>query len=83
MDKLLISLHVPALNEKFDLFVPAELAIVDLTPVIAKGVAGISNGRYIVTGMELLSGKDDQILFDPHKTLADYSVPDGAELMLL
>lgn len=83
MEKILIRLYVPVIDETFDLFVPLDLKIRDLAAVIAKGVSDLSSGSYVVSGFELMSCRNPDRLLDPNLTLQEYSIPDGAEMMLL
>lgn len=83
MEKILIGLIVPAVSLHLDLFVPPESTFEQLTALIARGVAELSSGRYCVSGMEVLTLRDPDLLPDPHLTLADYGIQDGAQLVLL
>lgn len=82
MDKILIKLQVPAVQGRFDLFVPRALEISTLTKIIAEGVEDLCNGRYVSSHEEMLNQKDPDRLFDPQKTLLDYGVTDGSVLVL-
>ena len=83
MDKILIRLSVPALGKEFDLFVPVNLEIRLLIGILAEGVSVLSSGRYNLSGEEMLNQRLPDRLLDPGKTLAEYSVEDGADLVLL
>ncbi len=83
MDKILIRLSVPALGEEFDLFVPVKLKIGFLTRILAEGVSELSSGRYNLSGEEMLNQRTPARLLDPRKTLAEYGVEEGADLVLL
>ena len=83
MEKILVGLFVPAVNRHMDLFVPQNSRIGSLTEILAKGVSDLSDGRYCVSGCELLSLKDPDALLNPALTLADYGIQDGAQLILM
>ena len=83
MDKILVKVIAPAVGESYDLFVPLDVEIGQLTAIIAKGVADLSSGKYVASGSELLSRLTPECLLNPAYTLRQYSVPDGAELMIL
>ena len=83
MDKILIRLSVPALGKEFDLFVPVNLEIRLLIGILAEGVSVLSSGRYNLSGEEMLNQRLPDRLLDPGKTLAEYGVEDGADLVLL
>lgn len=83
MEKILVGLYVPAAQEHFDLFVPADFEIAALSKMLAEGAADLCSGRYNFSGHEMLVLKDPDLLLNPAKTLADYHVKDGAQLVLL
>lgn len=83
MDKLLIGIFVPAINEHFDLFMPADVPINELKLIISNGIAELTNGKYIVSGYEQLCLKDDSAILNPSLTLHDYNIKNGIQLYLI
>ena len=83
MDKILIGLYVPAVQEHFDLFVPGTQKIELIIRLMTEGVADLCKGRFTPSGFEMLSLKDGDILLHPERTLADYGIDDGAQLLLM
>lgn len=83
MDKVLINLYIPTINKSFDLFVPTDLKIRELTKVIVKGVVYMSEDAYFASNKEMLILTEPEALPDPECTLADYDVKNGARLMLI
>lgn len=83
MEKKLIGLYVPAVQERFDLLVPMNLDIAALTDLLADGVAELCKGRFIPSHQELLSLRQPDALLHPRKTLSDYNVEHGAQFVLI
>ena len=83
MEKILVGLFIPAVKWHMDLFVPQSTRIGSLTQILAKGVCELTDGRYSVSGKELLSLRDPDVLLNPTLTLADYGIQDGAQLILM
>lgn len=83
MEKRLIGLYVPAVQERFDLLVPMDLDIAVLTKLLVNGVEEICEGRYAPSHQEMLSMRYPDILLHSGKTLADYGVEDGAQFVLI
>lgn len=83
MEKILIGLYVPAAQERFDIFVPEDLGISVLSKMLAEGVVDLCNGRYNYSGHEMLMLKNPDLLLNPAKTMADYGIKDGSQLVLL
>lgn len=83
MNKILIKLYVPAVNQTFDVFVPVDLAVRELIKVLVNGVNYMRDGTYISSQKETLSFRKNEGLLNPSLTLADYGVQNGAELVLI
>ncbi len=83
MEKLLIHLYVPALVKDYDLFVPQDVPIRTVTLVIENGVRELSVNRYTPSGKAFLLLQGGAAPLDPEKTLADYGVQDGENLLLV
>lgn len=83
MEKRLVGLYVPAVQERFDLLVPADLDIASLTALLTSGVEEMCGGRYTTSHQELLSMQHPDMLLHPQKTLADYGVENGAQFVLI
>lgn len=83
MAKLLIQLFVPVVGESYDMFVPEEVTVKELTQILVNGVSVLNNGKYHSTGCELLSTINPERLLDPEREFSEYSIPNGSELMLL
>lgn len=83
MEKRLIGLYVPAVQERFDLLVPMDLDVATLTKLLVNGVEEMCEGRYTPSHQELLSMRHPDMLLNPRLTLVDYDVADGAQLVLI
>lgn len=64
MDTVLVGIHAPSIHQKYDAFVPLDVTIAELTETIVYGLKDVSNGRYAVTGLEMLSLEDATLLDD-------------------
>ncbi len=82
MDKILICLQVPAISRSFDVFVPLDMNINELTEVLVKGVIEMSDNSYISSKEENLNLKNN-ILLNPTLTLQSYGIKDGEEIFLI
>lgn len=82
MNKILVGLTVPAIQERYDLLVPVNIEIAQLMKLLVDGVSEIYSGHYTPSGLSLLTMKNPDILLQPGKTLADYGAADGSQLVL-
>lgn len=83
MEKILIGLFVPAAEERYDIFVPADLDIAALTRILADSVEELCNGRFCCSNQEMLVRKDPDTLLDPSRALSDYGIRDGTQIVLI
>lgn len=83
MEKKLVGLYVPAVQEKFDLLVPVDLEIRTVTALLTNGVKELCPGRYTPSGQETLSMRYPEMLLQPGKTLADYGAENGTQLLMM
>ena len=83
MDKVLLGIHAPTIQEVYDAFVPIDVPIRELIPIIADGLTEISDGKYGVSRLEMVSLKDPESLLDPKMTLREYNIKDGMQLYFL
>ena len=83
MDKVLLCIHVPSVKTSSDAFVPLDVPVAELTPILADGFRELSGGKYEVSKFEMLSLQDPKLLLDPRLTLRDYGVEDGMHLFLI
>lgn len=83
MDKVLVGIHVPSVKAISDAFVPLDLPISELTAMLADGFQELTNGKYEVSSLEMISLEDPRQLLNPLFTLRDYGVRDGMQLYLI
>jgi len=82
MEKILVSVYVVSLQERFDLFIPMMLTMQELAGLIATGLAELTNGRYEISGREMLCLKNPDTLLNQKKTPEDFGLRNGDELVL-
>ena len=82
MRKTLIGLYIPAAQQHFDLLAPADLEIGTLTELMLRGVSELCEGWYTRSRVGMLTLSEPDLLLHPDKTLADYGIEDGAQLVL-
>lgn len=81
MDKVLISLYVPAISELYDVYLPLYLPIKDIVELLRKGVKQISVNKYYSSNTEVLCHIQKGNILLEKKTLSEYHVKNGDKLM--
>lgn len=83
MDKILVKINIPSIEETYDIFVSPDVIISNIINIIVPAIVEASNGRYVASGKEMLSQYDNARLLNSNYTLKDYGIGDGAFVMLL
>ena len=83
MNKVLVKICVPSTGDCFDMFVPIDVPIRDVTRILADGVAELTNGSYLSSKTEQLCQKEPTGLLNPALSLQDYGICDGMQFYLI
>ncbi len=81
--KILICLEVPSVSRTYEVLVPGDLKVRDLTPLLVKAAADLSDGTYVSSGHEFLCARHSGHLLDEDAVLTDYGIGNGEHLIML
>lgn len=84
MSKILIALEVPAIKEKYDLFIPNFLTIEECTILLAKAISDMTQKQYVSSGKEVLlyCSTEGYIILNKKYTILDYGLKNGELLYI-
>ena len=82
MNKKLITLVVPSVEEEFDILVPDFLVIKELIKLLAEAVSDITQNMYVSSGCEVLCRREPDMILDEEYTLQEYGLQNGEYLYL-
>lgn len=82
MDKVLISLFVPSVGEKYDVYIPLFLTVAEVSEMLTQMLEEIQSQRYVSSGKEVLCSLDQKVILEREKTLRDYHVQNGEHLLI-
>ena len=82
MDKVVVKLYVPFIEEAYDVKIPLFLTVGEIIPLLTKSIATLSDGRFYVKGNEILCVKEKNILLDYRHYLYEYGIRNGDMLVL-
>lgn len=83
MNKILIKVIVPLVEEKYEVFVPANKRISLIIKLIVKVVNELTSGYYPLKEDALLINKDTGNLYDVNITVKDAKILNGSEVILI
>lgn len=82
MDKILVALVVPSVEEEFDVLIPDFLTVKEVVGLLAEAVSDVTEKRYVASGCELLFRREPEMILHPEYTMAEYGVRHGERLYL-
>ena len=83
MNKVLIKLYVPLLEEKYELWLPLNKKIANVIILLVKAINELSGGIYNVKEMPLLYDKWSGRPFNINLTIREANIRNGAEIILI
>ena len=83
IDKILVELIVPDIEERYTLFLPISKRIGDIITLIMKAVSDLTNGSYIGSTNVALYNADTGEKYQPNELVYSTSIRNGTMLVLL
>ena len=82
-NKVFVNLSVPELDEKFDLYLPANKKIGNILVLINKTLNELSDGKYPIKEVIGLFNLDTKELYTPDTLLVSTTIRNGSKLMII
>ncbi len=83
MGKLTVTVYLPAALREYDLTIPADLPLSQLTPLAAKALSQAAEGRFIPAPASLLCQRDTGEILNINMTPYELGLRNGSRLMLI
>ena len=83
MNKVLINVYIPILNKSYDVFVPLQSQIFEVTELIKRAVAELSEGQFMPSRDTVLARKATGEILDINSTVFETEIGNGTKLMLV
>lgn len=83
MDKVLIEVFVPVINQSFDIFVPLQSPMYEVLELIKKAVTEMSDGRFIADENTTLCNREDGTIININLLVFELDIRNGSKLMLI
>lgn len=82
MDKVLVEVHVPIIEEKFDIFLPTNKSIKSVIELISSAITEITEGAYVNLPTTHLYNKENGQAYDITKTVKEVCIENGSQIIL-
>jgi len=82
MNNLLIEVYVPAINTRYDVFIPYNARVYELLPLISSAVEKLSGSLFSQENNALCDGETGRI-YNNSMTVGDMDLKNGSRMMLI
>ncbi len=83
MNKILVELYVPIIEEVYDIWIPTNRRIHNVIRLIVKAINEFTEGEYNPKKMPLLYDKQSANPFDINLTIGESTIQNGSEIVLI
>ena len=83
MDKILVELYVPIIEQKYEIWIPASKRIYNVIGLLAKAVNELSGGYYKPSKLPDLYDKITGKPYDINLSIKETTIRNGTELILI
>jgi hypothetical protein len=83
MNRILVSVYVPAAGRAYDVSLPLALRLSQVMPLVARTLTELSDGRYSAGPDAALCDRASGSFLNAECTLWELGLRDGAQLMLI
>ena len=82
-NKVLVTIIVPLIEKKYEVFLPANKKIGEIVSLLSKGLVEVSNGYYIITNKEKLYNRMTGKEYNNNQILKNTDIRYGTWLVLM
>lgn len=83
MNKVLISIYVPLIEQEYDLFIPVNRKVGVIKKLIIKAIVELSDNNYRTNELVKISNRLTNVVYDDNKFIIDTDIRNGTKLILL
>lgn len=83
MSKVIVNVYVPLLNRSYDIFIPTQSQVFQVTELIKKAVYELSEGQFMPSRETVLSMKNSGEILDINSAVFEAGIGNGTKLMLI
>ena len=83
MNKVLVRLYVPIIEESYDIWIPLNRRIYNVIDLLIKAVEEMSGGQYVPTENPLLYDKATAKIYNCNLSVRESNIRNGSEIILI
>lgn len=82
-NKALVEIILPAAAQKYDVYIPLDVKMSDVTRMVAAALSDLSGGKYKATTDAVLCDAKTGVIYNINKEVAELGIKTGSQLMLI
>lgn len=83
MNKVLVKLYVPTMDEQYDVWLPINKKVYHIIVLLVKAINEFSGGFYKPKKMPMLYDKSTAMQYNIHLTVKKNNIRNGTEIILI
>lgn len=83
MEKVLVEVYVPLLNEAYDVFLPLQSQMSEVLELLKQVVKELSEGRFVGDGGTAICHRADGSIINLNMSVFELGIRNGSRLMLI
>lgn len=83
MDQVLIELYVPAIAQKYDVFIPLLISVHEIEAMLIAAVTELSSGFFTASADSVLCDRHTGMMLDINLSAQELGLRNGSALMLI
>lgn len=83
MNKVLINLFVPSINENFEILVLENKKLLELKKLMIEGIINLTNNEFVNNDKFEICNQETGMIYDLNYTVKENCITDGTKLILI
>lgn len=83
LDKILVEIYLPAINQSYDVYIPLLSKIHEIEMLLTTAFTELSDGYFTTSHQTVICDKATGILLDINKSALELGLQHGSQLMLI
>lgn len=83
MNKISVTVEIPLLESKYDVFIPIDKTIKVITKSLVDGINDLSRGFFPTNKKITIYSKKTGLIYDPNKLVIDTDLENGSSIVLI
>lgn len=83
MEKILVEVFVPVLENSYDIFIPVQSMMYDILDLIKKALTEMSGGRFKANEDTVICSRENGAILNINLSVVELELKNGSKLMLI